>query len=241
MEKNLQQITRVTWGICLHKKFDPRGLSALAPGLYMYKHEKLCIKSDFKDIFFETCNKWASDKAFLLTSGFCPQRVVCPCPGAIYMWKNIKNMCINQNSKTFVWNLQQMVEVIRAFCWHQKFVPKGFSALAPGLYTCIKSLKVCIKSDCEEIILKLATYGQREKAFLLSSKFCPQGVVCPCPGATCVYTCIKAFKYIPGPDVRWAFTGPLVSVITTTFFGVQIVRIFTVYCKCLILMKFWYI
>ena len=61
-----------------------------------------------------------------------------------------------------------MGKVIRAFCRHQKFVPKGFSGLAPGLYTRIKSLKMCIKSDFEEIILKLAIYGQREKAFLLS-------------------------------------------------------------------------
>ena len=60
-----------------------------------------------------------------------------------------------------------MVEVIRAFCWHQKFVSKRFSALALGLYTCIKSLKMCIKSDFEAIILKLAAYGQRKKAFLL--------------------------------------------------------------------------
>ena len=52
-----------------------------------------------------------------------------------------------------------MVKVIRAFCLHQKFVPKGFSALAPELYTCIKSLKMSIKSDFEEIILKLAIYG----------------------------------------------------------------------------------
>ena len=51
--------------------------------------------------------------------------------------------------------------------------PKGFSALDPGLYTCLKSLKMCIKSDFEEIILKLAIYGQREKAFLLSSNFVP--------------------------------------------------------------------
>ena len=35
-----------------------------------------------------------------------------------------------------------MIEVIKASCWDQKFVPKGFSALAPGLYTCIKSLKL---------------------------------------------------------------------------------------------------
>ena len=151
-----------------------------------------------------------------------------------------------------------MVEVIRAFYWHQKFVPKGSSALALGLCTCIKTLKMFIKSDFEEIILKLATYGQREKAFLLSSKFCPQWIVCPCPGlyiygetwkkmyiksdfkaiffkpatngqsdmgfllastfvtkglsapALGLYTCIKALKYIPGPAIRWAFTGPLV-------------------------------
>ena len=49
---------------------------------------------------------------------------------------------------------------------------------------------MCIKSDFEEIILKLARYGQREKAFLLSSKFCPQFVVCPCPG---LYTCGKSY------------------------------------------------
>ena len=60
---------------------------------------------------------------------------------------------------------------------------------------------MCIKSDFEEIILKLATYGQREKAILFSSKLCPQYVVCPCPGLhTCgkmKKTCIKSdFKEI---------------------------------------------
>ena len=95
-----------------------------------------------------------------------------------------------------------MVEMIRAFCWHQKFVTKGFSALALGQYTCIKSLKMFIKSDFEEIILKLATYRQREKAFLLSSKFCPQRYVYPCPVTIYMWrnikkTCIKSeFKEV---------------------------------------------
>ena len=31
-----------------------------------------------------------SDKAFMFTSKFCPQGFVYPCPGAIYMWKDIK-------------------------------------------------------------------------------------------------------------------------------------------------------
>ena len=151
-----------------------------------------------------------------------------------------------------------MVKVVRAFCWHQKFVPKEFSALAPGLYTCLKSLKMRIKSDFKEIILKLATYGQRVKAFLFSLKFVPSGLSAPARGyihmvkheknvykiglqsnfffkpatngqsdkgflltstfvpmglsapALGLYTCINALKYIPGPGVRWAFTGPLV-------------------------------
>ena len=50
------------------------------PGaIYMYKIMKKCIKSDFKEIVFETCNK--CDKMFLLTSKVCPQRVVSPAPG----------------------------------------------------------------------------------------------------------------------------------------------------------------
>ena len=45
----------------------------------------VCIKSDFKDIFLKLATNGQSDKAFLLTSEFFPQRVVCPCPRAIYM------------------------------------------------------------------------------------------------------------------------------------------------------------
>ena len=105
-----------------------------------------------------------------------------------------------------------MVKVKRAFCWHKKFVPKGFSALAPGLYTCIKSWKRCIKSGFEEIILKLATYGQREKAFLLSSKFCPQGVVCPCLGAICMYKSIKIYTKTRCQVSVYRTTGPLLVI-----------------------------
>ena len=80
--RNLQQMTRVTKGLCLYKNSDPKGLSAPAPGLYTcIKHEKLCIKSDFKDIFLKLATNGQNDKAFQLSSEFCPQYVVCPCPG----------------------------------------------------------------------------------------------------------------------------------------------------------------
>ena len=89
--RNLQQMTRVTNGLCVYKISDPKGLSASAPGLYTcIKHDILCIKSDFKDVYLKRAKNGQSDKAFLLTSGFCSQKVICPCPWATYMWKNIK-------------------------------------------------------------------------------------------------------------------------------------------------------
>ena len=54
-----------------------------------------------------------------------------------------------------------------------------------------KSLKMCIKSDFEEIILKFATYGQREKAFLLSSKL----DCLPLPEAIYIYIYIYMVKH----------------------------------------------
>ena len=83
--------------------------------------------------------------------------------------------------------------------YDQRFVPKGFSALAPGLYTCIKSFQMCLKSYFKDIVLKLATNRQSDKGFLLTSTFVPKGLSAPSLG---LYTCIKTFKYIPGPDVR---------------------------------------
>ena len=100
-----------------------------------------------------------------------------------------------------------MGKVIRNFFWHQNFVPKGLSVPALGLDTCIKSFKIYLKSYFKEIVFKLATNGQNDKGFLLTSTFVRKGLSAPALG---LYTCIKALKYIPGPGVRWAFTGPLV-------------------------------
>ena len=66
---------------------------------------------------------------------------------------------------------------------------------------------MCIKSYFKEIVLKLATNGQSDQGFLLTSTFVSKRLSAPARG---LYTCIKALKYIPGPGVRWAFTGPLV-------------------------------
>ena len=146
LESHLMEETHSKWPVwrkvlCLYKNSDPKGLSAPALGLYTcIKHEKLCIKSDFKDIF---------------------------------------------------WNLPHMSKVTRLFCWHQDFAHKGCLSLPWGYLHVEKHSKMCIKSEFKEICLKLATNGQNDNGFLLTSKVCPQGVFCPCPGAIYMYKIIK--------------------------------------------------
>ena len=67
-------------------------------------------------------------------------------------------MVKNQTSRSFL-NCQQMGKVIRNFCWRQNFVPKGLSVPALGLYTCIKSFKMCLKSYFKEICFKTCNKG----------------------------------------------------------------------------------
>ena len=75
----------------------------------------MCIKSDFKEIFFKLVANDRSDKRILLTSNFCPLGVVCPMTyGYIHLFN------------------------------HEK---------------------MCIKSEVEEIFVKLATNDQSDEAF----------------------------------------------------------------------------
>ena len=57
-------------------------------------------------------------------------------------------------------------------CLYKNSDPKGLSA--PGLYTCIKTWKIMYKISFKDIFLKLATNGQSDMTFLLTSGFCPQ-------------------------------------------------------------------
>ena len=138
-----------------------------------------------------------SDKKFLLTSKLCPVGAVCSLlRGYIHIlnhWK--KKESIKSDFKDIFWNLQQMNEVTRHFCWHQNFIPCGLY-FSPGAIYRYKIMKKCIKSDFKEICLKLATNDRRDKMFLLTSKFRPKEVV-PCPGAIYMYKnhekmCIKS-------------------------------------------------
>ena len=79
----------------------------------------------------------------------------------------------------------------RPFCCHQNFVPNVLSVPARGYIHVEKhEKKMCIKSDFKEIVLKLATNGQSDKDFLLTSKLSPRGCL-PQPGAIYMYKMIK--------------------------------------------------
>ena len=105
----------------------------------------------------------------------------------------------------------------RPFCCHQNFVPNMLSVPAQGYKHVEKHEKTCIKSDLRD--WELATNGQSDKGFPLTSTFVPMGLSAPALG---LYTCVKALKYILGPCVRWAFTGSL--VLWSNFFSWETAR-----------------
>ena len=74
----------------------------------------MCIKSDFEEIIWKCATYWQREKAFLLSSKFCPQSA--PAQGYIHMVKHEKNVYKIRLQSIFFLNLQQMGKVIRAFC-----------------------------------------------------------------------------------------------------------------------------
>ena len=102
----------------------------------------MCIKSDFKEIILKLATYGQREKAFLLSSKFCPQYVVCPARGYIHVEKYEKT-CIKSDLKEIVLKLATNGQSNKGFLLTSTFVPKGLSSPALGLYTCIKALK-CI-------------------------------------------------------------------------------------------------
>ena len=62
-----------------------------------------------------------------------------------------------------------MGKVIRNFYWHQNFVPKGLSVPALGLYICIQSFKMCLKSYFKDMV------GKVIRAFSWHQHLSPRG------------------------------------------------------------------
>ena len=85
LESHLMEETYSKWpewqkGLCLYKNFDPRELSAPAPGLYTcIKTWKIMYKIRLQRYFFETCNKVA--RLFCWHQDFVPNELSASAPG----------------------------------------------------------------------------------------------------------------------------------------------------------------
>ena len=148
------------------KILTPGGCLPLPRGyIHVQKQAKICIKSDFKDIFLKLATNGQSDKTFLLTSEFCPQRAGCPCPGLYTCGKTFKT-CIKSEFKEICLKLATNGRSGKGFLLTSKLCPQGVFCPCPEavyMYKIIKHVcKIRFWRDHFE------TYGQREKAFRLS-------------------------------------------------------------------------
>ena len=78
-----------------------------------------------------------NDNAFLSTSKFCPQMVICPCPRGIYMYKIIKNVYKMRFQRDF-FKLVTNNRCDKMFLLTSKFCPQGFVCPCPGAIYMIK-------------------------------------------------------------------------------------------------------
>ena len=148
----------------------------------MYIMKKL-YKIRLQRHFFKLATNDRSDKMFLLTSKFCPQGVVSPCPGVIYMYKNYEKNYIKSDFIEIFLKLVANDGSNKRFLLTSKFCPWGCLPLTSSYIHLLNHEKLCIKSEVEEILFKLATNDHSDKAFLLISKFWLEWVVCPYPRA----------------------------------------------------------
>ena len=110
-----------------------------------------------------------------MTSKFCPQGVVSPFPGDIYMYKIMKKNCI-KSYKEFLFLFFVCFKLVANDLSDKRFlltlfyplVPWGCLPLICGCTHLLNHEKMCIKSDVEQILFKLATNDHSDEAFLLT-------------------------------------------------------------------------
>ena len=148
-------------------------------------------------MWFETGNRWlkwqeVSVDLKTLSPGGCM-----PLPRGYIHVLNHEKKCIKSR---FLWNLQQMGKVIRPFCWHQNLVPWGLSVPVLGLYICIKSWRKLYKIRLQRHFFETCNKWMKWQDVPVDIKFCPKGVVSPCPGICILFPKLyfkcQKFSYI---------------------------------------------
>ena len=177
-------------GFLLTSNVCPQGFFCPCPrAIYMYKITKNVYKIRFRRDHFETCHIWAKGKGLSVVIKILSPVDCLPLPGVIYIWWNMKKMYMKLDFWAIFFKPATNGQNDKGFLLTSKVCPQGVVCPCPGaLYIYIKSLKMCLKSYVKEIVLKLATNGQSDKGFLLTSTFVPKELSAPALG---LYTYIK--------------------------------------------------
>ena len=91
-----------------------------------------------------------------------------------------------------------MTEVTRGFCWHQNFIPCGCPPLTCGYIHLLNHEKMCLKSEVEEILFKLATNDHCHQ------NFGPNGLSAPTLGLCSNFFSWKTVDFNISSALRWA-------------------------------------
>ena len=98
-----------------------------------------------------------------------------------------------------------MTKVTRGFYWHQNFVPWCCLPLTCGYILLLTHEKMCIKSEVEEILFKLATNDHSDETVLWHQNFGPNGLSAPAQGLCLIFfSSISAADFNISSAVRWA-------------------------------------
>ena len=151
----------------------------------------MCIKSEFRENCLKLAANVRSDESFLLISIVCPQGVFCPCSGAIYIYKIIKNVYkIRFRNDYFetsnLWAKREGLSVVIEI-----LSPVDCLPLSGAIYIWWNMKKMYIKSDFKAMFFSLQQMSKVIRAFCWQQTFVSKGSFALAPG---LYTCIKSLK-----------------------------------------------
>ena len=131
---------------------------------------------------FATCNKWIKWQD--ISVDIKTLSPVCPCTGAIYMYKIMKKkQCMKSDFKEIFLKLATNDQSDEMFLLTSKFHSQSLRPCPGAIYMYKIVKKNCIKSDFKESFLKLVANDQNDKLLLLTSNFVPWD----CLPLTCGY------------------------------------------------------
>ena len=131
-----------------------------------------CIKSDFKEIFWNLQHMTEVTRGSCWHQNFVPKELSAPFLGIYTCIKSWKN-CIKSYKEFFFFCFKLVANDLsdKRFLLTSKFYPLVPWSCLPLICGCTHLLnheKMCIKSEVEEILFKLTTNDHSDEAFLLT-------------------------------------------------------------------------